>query len=52
MVVGGQVRDFWRQVFRSECVKCRGTGSIVCRFCRGTKTLRVTPARPVSILGR
>jgi len=52
MVVGAQVRDLWRQIYQSECSKCRGTGMITCPFCRGTATLRLTPARPLALLSR
>jgi hypothetical protein len=52
MVVGGQVSNFWRQLFREDCRKCRGTGLVACTYCRGTATLRLTPARPSVLLGR
>jgi len=30
-------------IFTSECEVCRGTGRIICKHCRGTKTLRARP---------
>ena len=31
------------EIFTSECEFCRGAGRVICKHCRGTKTLRTRP---------
>ncbi len=42
-IVYTQFYRLLNDIFTSECEVCRGTGRIICKHCRGTKTLRARP---------
>ena len=42
-IVYTQFDRLLNDIFTSECEVCRGTGRIICKHCRGTKTLRTRP---------
>ena len=39
-IVSGQFFRLLNEIFTSECETCRGSGRIICKHCRGSKTLR------------
>ena len=39
-IVSGQFFRLINEIFTSECETCRGSGRIICKHCRGSKTLR------------
>ncbi|KAK9845375.1 hypothetical protein WJX81_004805 [Elliptochloris bilobata] len=42
-IVYNQFFRLIEEIFTSECEVCRGSGRVICRHCRGTKTLRRRP---------